>query len=57
MTTGNGDLAVIAAQSHTINFPLKLTYTKYIFYPLTHAANTLEPTNHLCALWKFFNYF
>lgn len=53
VTTGNRDLAVIAAQSHTINFPLKLTYTKYIFYPLTHAANTLGPTNHLCSLWSF----
>jgi hypothetical protein len=57
MTTGNWDMAVIAAQSHAINFPLKLTYTKYIFYSLTHTANTLVPTNHLCALWKFFNYF
>ena len=51
------DLAMIASQSHTINFQFKCIYTKYIFYPLTHIVSTLKSTNCLCAFWKIFNYF
>lgn len=53
MITENWDLAVNAAPSHTINFPLKLTYAKYIFYPLTHTTDTAEPTHHLGVTGNF----